>query len=350
MFPERYKIIDGPLNGGMSSVYLCKDTILERYVAIKVLQEVTESRRMADEISALLKLRSKHVVQVLDLLEVGEGHGIVQEYVEGHDLCHLPALPTDAEATYKHLWQIAAGIADIHLAGVIHRDVKPNNMKIDPEGVIKIFDFGLARDQNRNSSTMGFVGTYGFAAPELFDAPATFTFAVDVYAFGATALHVVAKGIPAALRTPTRPTGLPALFFDQFNSGLSDEVLRLLESCMDVNPNRRPTMQVVRDALARHLLHDRHQALAVYQGQPHLLTKSKRSVTASWANVASVKISYDGFRFFVAELSGEVYINYGLATQGQSLPESCVVALGAPERGAARKYITFDLSHPEVVL
>lgn len=350
MFPERYTIKDGPLNGGMSSVYLCEDTILERKVAIKVLQDFTERRRMADEISALLKLRSKHVVQVLDLVKVGENYAIVQEFIEGHDLCHLPAPPDGAEATYKHLWQIAAGIADIHSAGVIHRDVKPNNMKIDPEGVIKIFDFGLARDQNRNSSTIGFVGTYGFAAPELFDVPAQFTVAVDVYAFGATALHVIAKGIPASLRTPARPTGLPPHFLDQFNTGLSADVLRLLESCLDVNPSRRPSMQIVRDALAKHLLYDKHQALAVHQEQPHWLTKNKRSVTASWTNVASVKISYDGLRFYVAELSGEVYINYGAATLDQSLPESCVVALGAPERGASRKYITFDLSHPEVVL
>jgi len=305
---------------------------------------------MVDEINALLKLRSKHVVQVFDLLPIDGGRAIVQEFVEGADLWDTDAHPAGVEKTYQYLWQIAAGIADIHGAGVIHRDIKPNNMKIDPEGVIKIFDFGLARTEGVEASTLGFAGTFGFAAPELFLRPAVFTPAVDTYAFGATAIHLIAGGLPAQMRRPAQPVALPEGYLNSLNSGLSPDVLQTIESCLSMDSSNRPRMSSVRDTLAKHLLLDKHQALAVHQGTPHYLNKDNRTVNARWDGVGSVRISYDGMRFYVAEVSGEVFINYGQAQVNQSLPGSCVLALGGPHRGASRRYITFDLSHPEVVL
>ncbi|WP_267104391.1 serine/threonine protein kinase [Xanthomonas sacchari] len=334
----------------MGSVYKCKDSVLSRHVAIKVIQDAKNEHRMVDEINALLKLRSKHVVQVFDLLPIAGGRAIVQEFVEGEDLWDVDMHPTGAEETYKYLWQIASGIADIHGAGVIHRDIKPNNMKIDPEGVIKIFDFGLARTKGIEAATLGFAGTFGFAAPELFLNPAVFTPAVDTYAFGATAIHFIAGGLPAHMRRPAQPTALQEGYLDRFESGLSRDVLRTLESCLNMDSKNRPQMSSVRDTLARHLLLNKHQALAVYQGTPHYLNKDNQSVKVRWDDIGSVRISYDGMRFYVAEVDGEVFINYGQAQVNQSLPESCVLALGGPHRGASRKYITFDLSHPEVVL
>lgn len=350
MFPRRYEIIEGPLNGGMSSVYKCKDSTLSRHVAIKIMQDAANERRMIDEIEALLKLRSKHVVQVFDLLPMQGGRAVVQEFIEGPDLWGPEAHPANADETYRYLWQIASGIADIHAAGVIHRDIKPNNMKIDPEGVVKIFDFGLARNEGCDASTLGFAGTFGFAAPELFVRPAIFTPAVDTYAFGATAIHLIAGELPVHMRRAAQPQALPERYLDQLNSGLARDVLQILESCLHIEPAQRPQMSSVRDIIAKHLLLNKHQALAVYQGAPHYLNTNNRTVSISWTGVGSVRISYDGMRFFVEEVNGEVFINYGLAEIDQPLPASCVLALGAPQRGAQRKYITFDLSHPEVVL
>ncbi|MBP3983767.1 serine/threonine protein kinase [Pseudoxanthomonas helianthi] len=350
MFPTRYEVIEGPLNGGMGSVYKCKDVTLARFVAIKVLQNVADERRMADEIDALLKLRSKHVVQVYDLVPVEAGRAVVQEFIEGNDLWRRDGHPVSVAQKYRCLWQIASGIADIHDAGVIHRDIKPNNMKIDPEGVIKIFDFGLARNNGVNASTLGFIGTYGFAAPELFDGRVAFTPAVDTYAFGATAIHLIAGQLPEDMRRPMPPQALPVGFFERLNSGLSGDVVRLLEACMHMDPSRRPLMASVRDELAKHLLFDKHQALAVHKGHPYYLNKDNRTVSARWDGVGSVRITYDGMKFFVEEVEGEVFINYMPATANQLLPESCVLALGASTRGNMRMYITFDLSRPEVVL
>lgn len=165
----------------MGSVLPCKDLTLQRDVAIKVIHGATHRRRMLDELSALAKMRSKHVVQVYDVLQPSRDEiGIVQEFISGVDLFDEGASPDDTTGFYKQIWQIASGISDIHALGVIHRDIKPNNMKIDSEGVVKIFDFGLARDEGPSAATMGFVGTRGFAAPELYRGPVRFTKAVDV--------------------------------------------------------------------------------------------------------------------------------------------------------------------------
>ncbi|MFY8063009.1 MAG: protein kinase domain-containing protein, partial [Usitatibacteraceae bacterium] len=148
LFADRYQTKGGPLVGGMAAVYPCMDIVLERQVAIKIMPGSAHRRRVRDELEALLKLRSKHVVQVYDVLNHAEGDlAIVQEFIDGLDLFDDKLAPSSLDGYLKLLWQIASGIADVHELGVIHRDIKPNNMKVDPEGVIKIFDFGLARDE-----------------------------------------------------------------------------------------------------------------------------------------------------------------------------------------------------------
>lgn len=75
------------IDGGMGTIFVCNDRILERKVAIKFIQAHEENRRILDELNALMKVRSKHVVQVYDVIEDNErGLGIVQEYIYGNDL------------------------------------------------------------------------------------------------------------------------------------------------------------------------------------------------------------------------------------------------------------------------
>lgn len=349
--PARYVPTGPAVRGGMSSVIFCQDSILERPVAVKFLQDGTHGRRMADELAALLKMRSKHVVQIYDICRFPDDCiGIIQEFVGGPDLLESFATPTSTTSYYKQLWQIAAGITDIHAVGVIHRDIKPNNMKIDAEGVIKIFDFGLARDTGPAAATVGFVGTPGFAAPELYATSAAFTPAVDIYAFGITALFLATGSLPAELTTfPPRPS--PAGYFGTLGLGLGAEVIRLLDGCLASMAAARPPMSAVRDALARHLLFDKHQALVVFRGQPSYLNSTNRNIVLDLPSVGRVEISYDGLVFCVTAATGEVFINNSTVTAGQPLPGCCVVALGSQARRATeRAFITFDLSHPEIVL
>lgn len=350
LLPDRYQFSGAALTGGMGSVHPCLDTVLDRKVAIKVIQDAVNRRRMLDELKALLKMRSKHVVQVYDILQLGGSDlGIVQEFIEGADLFDDALAPTTTAALYKQLWQIASGISDIHAVGVIHRDIKLNNMKIDHEGVAKIFDFGLARDDGPSASTVGFVGTRGFAAPELYIANSQFTMAVDTYAFGASAFFITTRGLsPDLMAQPPISTG--GSYFTGTPFAIAPEIVQVLDQCLAANPQARPAMSQVRDLLARHVLFDRHQALLVFQGSASYLNAASRSVNLSLANMGQIQIQYDGLDFRVRSLSGDVRVNNRQLAVGDALPGSCVVALGAPDQGSRRRYITFDLSHPEIVL
>ena len=375
VLPERYEIVGEPLDGGMGTVFHCKDKILERSVALKIIHDTTEPRRMRDEVAALLKMRSKHVVQVYDVLEVARNElAIVQEFINGRDLFDDRTAPRSIEEFYKQLWQLAAGLSDIHALGVIHRDIKPNNMKMDAEGIIKIFDFGLARDEGLSASTLGFVGTRGFAAPELYDKEVSFTAAVDTYAFGVTALYLATRSLPDSVKNNhLKPYGAIYIddkyspgfvqrsretyikcdgenYFSDIPFNMHSEVKDILESCINCPPTYRPKMSAVRDILAKHLLFNRHRALVVYNGKPSYLDANNRSVSLTLNSMGHVEIQYNGLDFRAANVLGDVYVNNMRFGSGDILPGSCVVALGAPEQRNLRKYITFDLAHPEIVL
>jgi serine/threonine-protein kinase len=357
--PTRYRPSGSAAQGGMSTVVFCEDLVLKRPVAIKVLQESTEKRRMDDELAALLKMRSKHVVQIYDLWRFTDQRiAIIQEFVDGTDLVAGWATPASLEKYYRQIWQIASGIRDIHSVGVIHRDIKPNNMKTDPEGVIKLFDFGLARSEGTLASTMGFVGTPGFSAPELFATNPRFTTAIDVYAFGVTALFLAAGKLPAELLSapPTVPPSVSyfsALRFPPAGKpvALPVDVAQVLNACLSKEAANRPTMDAVCEVLGAHLLFDKHQALAVYRGSVRTLNAQQRSIALELASIARIEIRYDGLRFLVTTATGEVFINNQNISAGYALPGCCVVALGSQARRASeRAFITFDVSHPEVVL
>lgn len=350
MIADRYEVTGGSLTGGMAAVWPCRDTILDRAVAIKVMPGSANQRRIRDEVAALLKMRSKHVVQIYDVLRVNEDDlAIVQEFIGGTDLFDETHAPKTATEYLKLVWQIASGITDIHSIEVIHRDIKPNNMKVDSEGVIKIFDFGLARDEGDGASTVGFVGTYGFAAPELYSDHARFTAAVDTYAFGATALYLGLRNLPAELMQ--RPPTLSEI--NHFNSlpfNLADEVRQVLIGCLAFDPVDRPRMEDIRNVLAKHILHDRHKALVVFQGKASYVDAASRSVALRLPSMGDVEIYYDGLCFQINSVSGDVFVNNRRVVVGDILPGACVVTLGSPEKKNRRKFVTFDLSNPEIVL
>ncbi len=102
--------------------------------------------------------------------------------------------------------------------------------------------------------------------------------------------------------------------------------------------------------LAKHLLCERHKALVVFQGTASYLDSARRSVRLRLPSIGEVEIVYDGFAFKVSAVSGDVFVNNRRVLAGDFLPGACVVALGAAEQKNRRKYITFDLSHPEIVL
>lgn len=340
--PDRYTLIE-TLEGGFGKVFICMDTQLERKVAIKFIKDEKQSFRLIDELQALMKIRSKHVVQLYDIIRDKDNQiGLIQEFVDGSNIEDFDSLQASENDYLKIIWQIASGLSDIHEAGLIHRDIKLNNMKINAEGVLKIFDFGLSRTEGGNSRTNGFVGTLGFAAPELLvlgNQNCEFTHAVDTYAFGVTAL-CLAVGPTIRKVDPTA--------FDNI-SIIPQNINKLLKECLFPKPSDWPNINDVRDMLARYLLRDSHQAIAVYGSkQCYVLNKDKNAISLEVKDLCRIRIEYTGLCFVVASVEGNVYVNNAKATRRQEMPGSCVITLG--QSSSNRTFIPFDVSNPEVVL
>ncbi len=346
LIADRYEPVAAPTAGGMGSVVRCKDTVLQRHVAIKFLSPGVDRRRMMDEIIALQAVRSPHVVQMYDFVIVPPDNriGIVQEFIDGRDLVELTGAGLGAAERLKLLHQIADGLADVHAAGIIHRDIKPNNMKVDAEGVLKIFDFGLAREVGK-ADTHGFIGTPGFAAPELFQTGfVSFTTAIDVYAFGCTAISLGPTGLPANLSAmPPAPTG------GEFSGlGLPPGVAAEMPRCLSVDPSLRPALATLRDLIAKHLVANKHRALITHHGTTYHIDSSKKRVDLTHPSQAvSIRVEYDGLDFTVTAVTGTAFANNIPLTAGYVLAGSCLITLGT---GRDRAFVTFDVSHPEVVL
>lgn len=351
-FPSRYVKTGSIISGGMGNVILCCDKNLERPVAIKVVAGSDYTARVQDEIEALQKIRSKHVVQIFDIFIDGSGDdrciGIVEEYLPGNELTVIAGNNFSEEEYLKILFQISCGISDIHEYGLIHRDIKPANMKFDQENLIKIFDFGLTRSQENNASTLGFRGTLGFAAPELYaNGLVNFTKAVDTYAFGVTAWYLKDRELTQELKV--RPPHPNVRKFSTLG-GIPDKVAEILDATLDENPGRRPEMSDVRDTIARHLLYGKHQALIVGGTEVYNLRRIGQEVELNYSEIGSIVIRYTGLNFIISHISGNAFINNMPVSQGFMLPGSCVITLGGRELASRRKFITFDISHPEVVL
>ena len=351
--PSRYVPTGVVLTGGTGEVLVCQDTSLEREVAIKFIQDVRDQRRLFDEIEALQKIRSKHVVQIFDVFisDLDRKIGIVQEYVSGNDLASfIEGNALSVDEYLKVLYQISSGISDIHDQGLIHRDVKPNNMKFDQSNIIKIFDFGLARFSGRNDSTLGFAGTPSFAAPELYRSGLVpFTTAIDTYAFGVTAWYLAGVGIqPDLLRRPPSFTSVSS--FSSLPLSIPLPIVNLLDRTLAEDSTARPSISDIRNLLRNYLVRGKHRALLVYGNQTYILERTNQVVSLDVKDYGSLHIRYDGLDFLAALVDGAVYVNNQPVQQGQVLPKNCVVTLGARTAGANRLFITFDISNPEVVL
>lgn len=347
LIANRYRAKTALAAGGMGDILECVDTHLDRTVVLKTLQSGVESRRLLDEQKALAKLRSKHVVQLFDIVEVstksGKTPALVLEHINGSDL--QPHSYNPKRKFLRTLWQISCGLSDIHEAGVIHRDIKPANIRMDSEGVIKILDFGLARSKGVDDQTRSVIGTPIYMAPELWGrATISFSSAVDVYAFGVTALALLKTALPDAVRgSPPLPVSEAQMKAAMV--GIAPDLVELFASCLAANPKDRPEMKEVAKALSTHLLHNQHRALLIVDNRPVELSSASKGVTVRAGLLGTIAISYDGFVFAVTQTSGSVFINNKTAIVGQLMPGSCVITIGT---GGNRKFVTFDLSNPEV--
>src|ERR1051326_5689163 len=177
---DRFEIVRILGKGGMGSVYLARDQRLGRQVALKVLnsEDLASDERRARflrEAKTAAAIRHQNVATIYEVGETDDGLPfLVMEYCEGETLAQrLRRRPVDAGEFLAIARQIAAGLAAAHDNGVIHRDIKTANIMIEPTGLVKILDFGLAKLLPREGiarsfeSTSGhFFGTLHYLSPE----------------------------------------------------------------------------------------------------------------------------------------------------------------------------------------
>jgi len=171
----RYKLEAKLGSGGMSTVYLARDTTLDRAVAVKVMhremsEQADQLERFRQEARAVAKLSHPNVVAVIDAGEDGGHPYIVFEYVEGETLKQrinrIGALDTQEALAYAI--EIARGLTVAHARRMVHRDIKPQNVLIDSEGRAKLTDFGISRqlEQDGMTATGRVLGTTDYVSPE----------------------------------------------------------------------------------------------------------------------------------------------------------------------------------------
>jgi len=356
IFGDRYSATGTVMRGGGGEVYVCDDPNLRRKVAIKFLIPGIEKRRLLDEIAALQKIQSKNVIQVLDIVNDSKfGTGIVTEYLPGKDLTDESVWP-DNRVSFLHLaYQLSNGVADIHAANRIHRDLKPNNLKFGDENILKIFDFNLSRE-HQDGHTIGFRGSHGFAAPEQYEPdPVNFTAKVDVYSMAATLAFIALKGtLPPSfcLQPPDAMAWMPGFLTIPI---VDNELAELLNKALVRNPPDRPAAAEIRHLSSRLLLRNAHRATITMREDKQAYEINEKNPTVQLSHPltggGSIEITYDGLAFSVTNVNGNVLVNHRQCLRGQQLPNCCVIDLDSPTgRSADRRFVTFDLSNPEVVL
>ncbi|OGD11930.1 MAG: hypothetical protein A2Y86_00465 [Candidatus Aminicenantes bacterium RBG_13_62_12] len=209
-FAGRYQVTEELGKGGMGRVYKAFDTEIREHVALKVLNpeiasDETIIERFRNELKLARRISHRHVCRMYDLGRAEETTYITMEYVSGEDLKtllrrigHLPA-----GRAVRVAEQVAEGLTEAHRAGVVHRDLKPQNIMIDREGNARIMDFGIARALRAKGITdPGMViGTPDYMAPEQFEGKDADE-RTDIYALGAILYEMLTGGPPFEGETP----------------------------------------------------------------------------------------------------------------------------------------------------
>lgn len=208
-----YIILEQIGKGSMGLVYKAKQASVNRVVAVKVLlnalaQNKEFIKRFRREAEIAAKLAHNNIVGVIDAGEVGGHHYFVMEFVEGETIKDMleKGKIFDEKVALKIVLAIAEALAHAHLRGLIHRDVKPENVILTKDGGVKLADLGLARptaDEKWAMSEAGMaIGTPYYISPEQVRGQVDVDIRADIYGLGATLYHMVTGQVPYTGETP----------------------------------------------------------------------------------------------------------------------------------------------------
>ncbi|AKU96643.1 Serine/threonine protein kinase [Labilithrix luteola] len=250
-------MIEAPIGeGGMGEVYRAYDEKLRRKVALKVLHPdlavPDAAARLVREARAAAALAHPNTIAIHDLGEM-DGHVfLVMELVSGAPLrAYVEDVSVPITQKLRWLADIARGLGAAHKAGLVHRDVKPANVMVSDEGVVKVLDFGLAKPIEAGSmnTEVGLIaGTPRYMAPELFTGGRADARS-DEFAFGVTAYELLSGGMH-----PGNPVGPVPVALDTIVSGISPTIAGIIARTLSRAPeDRHGSMVEIANAIEQEL-------------------------------------------------------------------------------------------------
>jgi eukaryotic-like serine/threonine-protein kinase len=260
-----YNLIDYISKGGMGEVYKAEHSVMGRTVAVKVLpkhKSTDESiASFIREIRTQAQLDHENLVRAYDAGHDQSVHFLVTEYVPGDNLRRLIRRQgrLSMQSAASIISQAARGLAYAHSRGLIHRDVKPGNLLVTPDGHTKVSDLGLSgyfNDPEQTDVHGGkVVGTADYLAPEQITAPERPTPVSDIYSLGCTLYYAVTGKVPFPGGTPREKAKKHRHDFPldprRLNPELSDDFVDVIADMMAKNPEERiPTANAVIERLA----------------------------------------------------------------------------------------------------
>jgi len=258
-----YSLLEQIGGGASGIVWRALDQATGEEVAVKLLREelVPQPKavmRFVQERAILAALRHVNIVRVRELLTVGDSLGLVMDLVPGGSARDLlrergPLPPAEAAMIMA---AVADGLAHAHLLGVVHRDLKPDNILLgtgtgpDETPTVRLTDFGIARvvDAPALTTTGALLGTPNYLAPEVIGGGRP-TPAADVYAFGMVLYELLTGRPPYAGHTPRSVMRRHVETRPRRNPGIPDPLWRIISACVEKTPARRPPAADLGEAL-----------------------------------------------------------------------------------------------------
>ncbi len=250
LIANRYKIIEKIASGGMAEVYLGYDSKMERKVAIKILHESYASsknfvNRFRSEAQILAKLKNPNIVMVYDWGEFEGLYFIAMEYIQGESLKEIIEKKgaLNPETIVNYSMQICNALEIAHTNNLIHRDIKPQNILITAEGMVKVADFGIAKSTAADiTKTMNIVGTAHYISPEQAQGK-VLDLRTDIYSLGIVMYEMLTADLPfrggssidISLRHISEYPTLPSKIIPN----VPEKLEKILMKCLEKNPSNR---------------------------------------------------------------------------------------------------------------
>ena len=248
---SRYELLEKIGEGGMAIVYKAKCHLLNRYVAVKILKEeysnnVDFMEKFKREAASVASLSSNNIVNIYDVGSERDINYIVMEYIKGKTLKQI--ILQNGSINYNQAidygMQIAKALECAHKNNIIHRDIKPHNILITEDGIVKVTDFGIAKASSSvtitNTSTV--MGSAHYFSPE--QAKASFVdFRTDIYSFGIVLYEMVTGRVPYDAESPVsvalKHIQEPVVPPKHINNNIPENLNKLILKAIEKEPIKR---------------------------------------------------------------------------------------------------------------